>query len=63
MKKETLNERRETIEAEVPYVGIKPYSHNIIGIALSAIAKNFGKQEANKAIDEYGLKKLGWTKL
>lgn len=59
---ETLDDWRGAIEKEVSYVGIKPYSHNIITIALNAIAKKFGPTEANKAIDDFQLKELGWHK-
>ena len=58
----TLDDWRDTIEREAPYVDVKPYSHNIIGIALSAIASKWGKEEANKAIEDFGLEELGWTK-
>ena len=58
----TLKELRAQIKKEVPYVDIKPYSHNIIGLVLMQIAKEFGKGEDNKAIDDFGLVKLGWRK-
>jgi len=58
----TLKELRAQIKKEVPYVDIKPYSHNIIGLVLMQIAKEFGKDEANKAIDDFGLVNLGWRK-
>jgi len=58
----SLEGMREKIEAEVDNVDHKPYSHNIISIALRMIAKSFGKAEANKAIDDFGLEKLGWKK-
>jgi len=58
----TLEELREKIEDEVPYVDVKPYSHNIIGLLLSQIAKEHGRAEANKAIEDFGLEELGWSK-
>lgn len=58
----TLKEWREDIHREVNFVDIKIYSHNIISIALRAIAKNFGASEANKAIEDFGLETLGWHK-
>lgn len=61
MTEKTLEEWREDIENEVPYVDVKPFSHNIIGICLGAIAKNFGKSEAEKAITDFGLRDLGWA--
>lgn len=48
------------ISREIPYVNIKPYSHNIISLCLQAISQEFGKDKANEIIRKYGLKKLGW---
>ena len=59
----TLKRWREKIEEQVPWVDIKPYSHNIIGISLGAIDKNYGRTEANKAIEDFGLEVLGWSKI
>jgi hypothetical protein len=53
---------KQSILKEIAYVDIKPYSHNIISLALGAIARGWGKPEANKVIDEFGLKDLGWHK-
>ena len=39
---EKLKRLRERIEREVPFVGRKPYSHNIIGLTLNQIAGEFG---------------------
>jgi hypothetical protein len=58
----SLEELRANIQKEVPYVDIKPFSHNIIGLVLSQIADEFGKVEANKAIEDFGLESLGWVK-
>ena len=51
----------EDIKNEVPFIDVKPYSHNIISISLRAIAKEWGKEEANKAIKKFGLDELGWS--
>lgn len=58
--KKTVEELREQIAEEAPFVDLKPYSHNIISLCLMQIDKEYGKDEANKAIRELGLKKLGW---
>lgn len=39
-----------------------PYSHNIISMALGAVAKAYGKEEANKLIEKFDLEGLGWEK-
>jgi len=59
---ETLDSLREKIGEEADYVDIKPYSHNIIGLVLRQIDRDYGKSEANKAIEDYGLEDLGWRK-
>jgi hypothetical protein len=51
---------KEVILEEIPFVDVKPYSHNIISIALQAINKGWGNKEANRVIREFGLKSLGW---
>ena len=57
----TLEEFRQQIEAEVGFVGIKLYSHNIIGLILESIACGYGDAEAHKAIVDFGLDQLGWS--
>jgi hypothetical protein len=57
----TLEELREVVNRETPYIDIKPYSHNIIGLALSVIAAKYGEEEAVKAIKDFGLDKKGWN--
>lgn len=61
-EKTSLAKLKKTIAKEVPYVDIKPYSHNIISLALGAIARDFGATKADKAIETFGLEKLGWHK-
>lgn len=60
MKEKTLKEWLETIEDQVEYVDVRPFSHNIISLALLAISKKWGTKKANKAIKDFGLDKLGW---
>ena len=62
-KKYTKSEIHEKIEEEVPYVGVKPFSHNLIGMLLNMLAKQYGQEEANKAIEYYELEELGWSKV
>ncbi len=57
---ETLEELRQHIEDEVPYVDVAPYSHNIITLLLGQVAQHYGHAEANKVIRELGLEALGW---
>lgn len=56
----TLEDWREIVRQNAPLVDKAPYAHNIIGIALSAIDKLAGEEEALKTIKEFGLDKKGW---
>jgi len=49
-----------TIKAEIPYVDIKPYSHNIINLTLASVAEQFGDEQAKKIIASTELKYMGW---
>ena len=57
---ETLARCRKAIQQEVPFVDVKPYSHNIISLVLSKIARTWGQASANKTIRDFDLKSLGW---
>jgi len=58
----TIEEAREKIAAQVDYIDIKPYSHNIISIVLTRVSNVHSKEEANKLIDEFSLEDYGWHK-
>lgn len=58
-----INGIRVEIENEMEFVGLKPYSHNLISMRLRHIAKLGGAKEANRTIDELGLKDLGWHRV
>ncbi len=60
---EAIEKCRQTIEREIDYVDIKPYSHNIIGLSLSALASETDNETANAMIDEFDLETLGWSKV
>lgn len=62
-KHKTLAVLKQEIAEEVDSVGLLPYSHNIISLCLAAIAKTYGKEEANKTIEEYNLEAYGWKKV
>ena len=57
----TLLQLQEQISKEVPYIDIKPYSHNIIGLVLAQIEKSFGKKQAIKVMKKHRLDTKGWT--
>lgn len=38
------------------------YAHNIVGLDLSMIAKEFGVAAANEAIEDFNLERKGWSK-
>ena len=62
-KPKTLRELRRRISEEVPHVGIKPYSHNIISLLLMQIQSVYGTETANKAIEDFCLEALGWRQI
>ena len=55
-KKEIINKIKE----EIPYVDIKPYSHNIISLELRILGENYGQEEVISLIKSTRLKELGW---
>ena len=59
----SLKDWIQAIEREVMFVNVKPYSHNIINIALQAIANDHGHDSANKVIENLDLERLGWHKV
>jgi len=61
--KKSLKELRNDIKKEVPYVDIKPYSHNIISLCLQMISNKYDKNEANKAIRDFDLTELDWREI
>jgi len=58
---ETLIQLRRRIKREAPYVGQRPYSHNIIRLTLSEIDKRFGRSAANKAVVDFKLERKGFN--
>jgi len=60
MTKDTLEDWIQTIEEEVMFVNVKQYSHNIISLALRAIAEDHGIAAVNKVIEDLDLERLGW---
>ena len=55
-----MDKLEKSIRAEVPYIGIKPYSHNIIGLILSQIDKEFGFEKVKEIVIKYHLADKGW---
>lgn len=51
-----LHEARQHIEKAMEQNG--PYSHNIVSLALSQVAREISNEEANGLIDEYELTDL-----
>lgn len=58
-----LEVAREKLEREVPCIDIKPFSHNIVRLILSSVAKDEGFDAANSLIDEFKLEEKGWKKV
>ena len=73
----TINEKIEQLEGErervyqktqrriakeVEYIDVKPYSHNIISLALGQVSQELGSEYADELIEEFGLENFGWRK-
>ena len=58
---ETLGQLRRRIKREAPYVGKRPYSHNIIRLTLAEIDQRFGRPAANKAVVDFNLENKGFN--
>jgi hypothetical protein len=62
-KLDTKTDHRNALRREVPFIGLKPFSHNIVGILLQSAASKWGNPYANKLIDDFQLESLGWQKV
>ena len=58
---ETLGQLRRRIKRESPYVGKRPYSHNIIRLTLAEIDRRFGRPSANEAVADFKLESKGFN--
>lgn len=56
----TLDELRAGIKEYVPLVDKTSHAHNLINLALGSINREFGKEEANRAIRDFKLELKGW---
>jgi len=56
-----LAELRKRVKREAPYIGVKPYSHNIVRLTLAQIAQDHGRAEANKAVRDFDLESKGFN--
>ncbi len=61
-KMKELDDLRMQIKKEIKFIDIKPYSHNIVNLLLGMINKEYGQEETNKAIEDFELEDLGWSK-
>ena len=60
-KKLTAEDYIKKIRNEMPYVDVKPYSHNIITICLNALAElGWNDEQIDQLIQDEGLNSLGW---
>lgn len=57
----SLRKLRTRIQREAPFIGLKPYSHNIVSLTLREIAEKHGTKEANKALRDFGLAAKGFN--
>jgi hypothetical protein len=56
-----LKDLRAQIHREVPYIGIKPFFHNIVRLTLAQIELEHGMAEANKAVRDFNLAAKGFS--
>ncbi len=59
----TLKGIQKKIAEEVPYIDIKPYSHNIISCYLKSIMDDFGIDVFNETLEKFDLEEKGWRKI
>eukprot|EP01047_Picozoa_sp_COSAG01_P091544 COSAG01_NODE_23119_length_827_cov_5.850275_1_plen_70_part_00 len=57
----TLTEYEVKIQNQIPYVDVRPYSHNIIAMTLAMISNKFGGEVASDTIRKLGLDRMGWV--
>ena len=57
---QTKQEIIKKIKEEIPYIDIKPFSHNIIGLELSILEQVAGKEAVIELVKTTRLKNLGW---
>ena len=52
---------KNKIWGELCFIGVRPYSHNLVGLYLEQIEKHYGHEEVVKLIKYSPLKDLGWS--
>lgn len=57
----SLHKLRDYIQKEAPFIGLKPYSHNLVRLTLADICRKFGVAEANRAVRDFNLVVEGFT--
>jgi hypothetical protein len=50
----------DDIKREIPFVDVKPYSHNIINMKLMILGEMFGEDKVKEIVSQTQLKYLGW---
>jgi hypothetical protein len=61
--KTLIKKALERIDKEIPYIDVKEYSHNIIGLQLGLLMRICSKEQVKKIVIEKGLDKMGWEHL
>ncbi len=57
----TLEELRAEIKEYAPLVDKTSHAHNLINLALGSINRDFGREEANRAVRDFKLEEKGWS--
>jgi len=60
MSDKTKEQIIEKIKQEIPFIDVKPFSHNIISLELRLLEEKFGEEEVYNLINSTDLKYKGW---
>ena len=60
MSNKTKDQIIEKIKQEIPFIDVKPFSHNIISLELRLLEEKYGEKEVYNLINSTDLKYKGW---
>jgi len=61
----TIEELRQAIINELMYVDIRPYSHNLVGLYMDELERNYGIKEVKRIVNDHAFwwESKGWGHL